>query len=96
MKNLNVSGRRWFDTSRGSTYHSVYITVDGVEHVIPYSYGYDNQWEDTAAEWLEKNGHMPEREHSPNGSKECLWRYCERMNVKYTRDVIDVKRRKEL
>ena len=91
MKTLSVNGRRWFDTRRGSTYHSVYITVGAVNHVIPYEYGYDNQWEWTAAEWLEANGYMPERD-----GKECLWRYCERKGIHYVKDVIDVKRRRDL
>lgn len=97
MKSLVLIGRRWFQRLYGNTYHSVTIHVDGKRvNKIPFSYGYGDQWEWNAWEWLEANGYAPKREHHANGSAEPPWVYCERMGIKYMRTVSDVGRKRDL
>lgn len=94
---IHIHGRRWFEKVNGNTYHTCSIYVDG-EHVhkIPFSYGYDSQYEWNAADWLEENGYLPNREHHENGSGESLWRCCERHGIKLVNEVDDVQRKKDL
>jgi len=97
MGSVVLIGRRWFRHGPGNTYHSCEIILDGQPvHKIDYAYGYGNQYEWNAWDWLEANGYAPTREHSSNGSKESPWRYCERMGIVYTTTVTDVPRKKDL
>lgn len=97
MSQLVLVGRRWFNRGPGNTYHSVEIHLDGnLVHKIPFAYGYGDQWEWNAWEWLDANGYTPGREHHENGSAEMPRFYCERMGIMYTRTVTDVPRRKDL
>jgi hypothetical protein len=65
-------------------------------HKIDFEYGYGDQWEWTAAAWLEKNGYLPGREHHQNGGAECLRLYCERKNIRLVSEVDDVDRKRDL
>jgi hypothetical protein len=98
VDSITVVGRRWFNRNQGNTYHSAEILVNGLfVHKTPYEYGYGGQYEETAAEWLEKNGFMPGRErHANTGGRESLGRYCERHDVAYSCGVTDVSRKKDL
>lgn len=97
MQSVVVIGRKWFERTNGNTYHSVEIHVDGeFSHKIPFQYGYGDQWEWTAAQWLEENGHMPGRNHYSNGGSEALRLYCERTGIACIRSVTDVQRKKDL
>ena len=94
---LLLVGRRWFARTYGNTYHSVEIYVNGNRvYKVDYAYGYGSQWEWTAFDWLDANGYTPGRQHSANGSRECAWRYCERMGIQYNSTVTDVQRKKDL
>ncbi len=97
MSILMVVGKRWFNRGPGNTYHSAAIYVDGdCVHKIDYAYGYGDQYLWNASLWLEENGYLPGRTHSSNGSREALWRYCERMGIKFSYNVSDVQRKKDL
>lgn len=58
---LHIEGRRWFQRTYGNTYHSVRIWIGGemVAH-LPYSYGYGDQFLQTALDWLKANGLAPQ------------------------------------
>jgi hypothetical protein len=54
---LHIEARRWFQRLYGNTYHSVRIFSGGkLAVVIPFEYGYGEQWLQTAYEWLIANG----------------------------------------
>lgn len=53
---LHIESRRWFQRTYGNTYHSVRIFVGDREHYIPFSYGYGEQWLQTALDWLASEG----------------------------------------
>lgn len=91
-KVITLFARRWFRKSVGSTYHSVEIHVNGkLRHKIEYAYGYGNQYQYTACEWLWKNGYIPGVEKN-----ESLWRYCERHGITLTEFCNDVSRKKDM
>lgn len=97
MSSLVLVGRRWFNKNFGNTYHSVEIIADGKPvHKVPYAYGYGDQWEYSARDWLDSNGYLPGRETKEGTPGEALWRYCERVGIQYTRTVVDVQRKKDL
>jgi hypothetical protein len=96
IESIEVVGRRWFQRGPGNTYHSVRIYVnDSFVYMICFAYGYGDGYQESAAEWLEANGYL-ERERYNNGSKETLWRACERLRIKLARTVLDVPRKKDL
>jgi hypothetical protein len=56
-----IIGRRWFNTREGNSYHTVEVVVDG--HLVwqsPVTYGYGNQYEETARKWLARKGLVPD------------------------------------
>ena len=59
-KNITILGRRWFQRSYGSTYHTVDVYVDG-EHIgtSEEQYGYGDQYITTAFELLQSKGLTP-------------------------------------
>ena len=94
---IHISGRRWFERRNGNTYHTANIYVNG-ECVgsVPFSYGYGSQFEWNARQWLKENGFLPGIEDHPNGGGDSLWRYCDTHGVKYTQEVVDVSRKRDL
>jgi hypothetical protein len=95
IKTLHISGRRWFDRTYGNTYHSVMVVFDGVTHYIGYTYGYGDCYIQTAFEWLEQEGIVSLR-RSSNGMPEAYWQWAARTGCKYTYDVADVQRKRDL
>ena len=53
---VTIAGRRWFQRSYGNTYHSVTIYADGFSFILSTQYGYGDQWEQTARDWLRDVG----------------------------------------
>lgn len=92
---VTVSGVRWFDSINGNTYHSARVYVEresgNVETVfVPFQYGYDRQYEESAGDALEAAGIlMRERRDGPNGYTFTLRRHCEDNGIlfaSYARD----------
>jgi len=94
---IHIEGRRWFQKTFGNTYHSVRILVDGKQVCyLPFTYGYCEQFLQTAWEWLAANGFPELDERHANGSRK-------NYGTQYLRDVmggsysvIDVQRKKDL
>ena len=97
-QSITVIGKRWFNRGPGNTYHSTQILIDGAEvHFIPFEYGYDDGYIQSAQEWLLANGYLPRAKKYPNtGGHESLWQYCRRMKIAFAYSVADVSRRKDL
>lgn len=93
METLHISGRRWRQRVYGNTYHSVAIYVDGEHvHTAPMQYGGDEQYLWTATRWLMENGHLPKMKTLGH-----IRIYCEdKEDIKYTHEVADVKRERDL
>lgn len=93
---IRVSGRRWTDSSN-NTYHTATVYADGVEVAsVPFTYGYESAYEDTAAKAMEAARLMPGRERYKNGGSEAPFRYWERQGIRYQAEAVDVPRRKDL
>jgi len=61
IKSIFIEGRLWFDKSGGNTYHAVKIEANGkVIKYLPITYGYGNQYEQTALTWLKSYGLVSE------------------------------------
>ena len=99
---IAVIGRRWFARTYGNTYHSATILVfyrgggRPLYMLTDKHYGYGEQYIETAAERLEKEGIIPPRKEHPHGGKECLWRYMEELGISYQALAVDVPREKDL
>ena len=65
---VTIRAARWFQKSCGNTYHSVYIAMpDGTTLNAPYSYGYGEQYMDTALDLIRQHLEGPganERAHA--------------------------------
>lgn len=97
MKTLHIHGRRWFQRTYGNTYHTATIYVDGeFSHKTGITYGYGDQYLQTARQWLKDNGHLFGIQEKKGTPGESLWRFCERTGVKFVYDVDDVTRKKDL
>lgn len=85
---FHVEGRRWFDRSGGNTYHSVRIFHESKEIAyIPFSYGYDDGFLQTAIDWLFDNKYITEKVYGTLYLRETLLS---------TYSVIDVPRKRDL
>lgn len=88
---IMVRARRWFARSYGNTYHSVTVTMpDGAHLFAPYSYGYGEQWKDTAMDLI--------REHlkAERVDGERLETITQRHGFYFEYTVMDVERKKDL
>jgi len=58
FEHMDIIGKRWFQKTYGNTYHSVVVRVDGeVLDSIPFTYGYDEMYKQSAFELLQKHGY---------------------------------------
>lgn len=94
---LHIEGRRWFERINGNTYHSVRIFKDGEQVAyLPYSYGYGEQFLQSAWEWLGSNGFPELLEKHANGSYKHYGTEYLREVLRGSYSVIDVSRKKDL
>lgn len=92
-KSIHIEGRRWFQRLYGNTYHSVRVWVDGeLELYSGETYGYGDQYLQTAFEWLFANGYANQEEREKLGS---FTRYLREV-LHGTYSVVDVERKKDL
>lgn len=98
IREIAIIGRRWRQRLYGNTYHSANVFVNGKHvHRIDFDYGYGNQYEWNGWLWLVNKGYVnPRRFGGQSNNPESPWTYCERNGIKYTTDVTDVRRRKDL
>lgn len=93
---LQIIGKRWFDTVNGNSYHTVSVYID-CKHVFTSDrrYGGESMYVETASVWLDGNEYIKRKRHE-NGSREPLWQIAERCKFKVLDLVFDVPRRKDL
>jgi len=54
---LEISGREWFDRINGNRYYCVYILINNrLVITVPYTYGYDDSYIQSATEALKESG----------------------------------------
>lgn len=88
-----IVGRRWFDRINGNTYFTAYIYKGrDLLTVIPYQYGYGDQYRQAALDWFIQEGLYPAEEYPNTGSPKCWWEF----NQENLFLVHDVKRKKDL
>ena len=99
MKTLTLIGRKWFQKSAGNTYHSVSIVLDGIEvWASGRCYGYGDQYQQTAMEWLAENGYPELGERHENGclKNAPLSLYCRNNEINFSAQAINVARERDL
>ena len=64
-------------------------------HTLPFGYGYGDYYEQRAQEWLQNNGYINAEQH-PNGSRQPLWQIANDHGIKYSRNVTEVARKRDL
>lgn len=96
-KSITVVGRRWFQRSAGNTYHTVRVLVDGVTRwTSERTYGYGDQYLQTAAEWIYASGIIPQPVKR-GGMLPPLWSYVrDTLGVAFEYWAEDVERQRDL
>lgn len=88
-KALFVTARKWFN--KGNTYHTVEIWhPSGKEHQSGMVYGYDNQWETTALEIINRHIHPGADRYNR------LWQFAEGEGYSIGTSVTQVCRKRDL
>ena len=94
MTALHISGRRWFDRVNGNTYHSARVFADGeLVVVVPFQYGYDDAYRDSAMVAMVEAGVLPGLRYGPHNTLRPLWQQIEASDDTLTVDVADVLKR---
>jgi|GEM_PF-3277750 len=96
VKSITIIGRRWRDRVNGNSYNTAEIIVNGkLVHKVPFGYGYGDQYETRAVEWLIENGYIKAKKY-PSGGYPTLWRLAEDHGFQKESRVIDVPRKRDL
>ncbi len=87
---IRVHGMTWFDRVNGNTYHSAWVTCaygdDRLDtHAVPFQYGYDQQYLQSAYETLISKGVLPELRHKWGTYP--LWTACHELGIDLEHDV---------
>jgi hypothetical protein len=78
-RSLFIEAREWFDKVNGNSYFSARVWIDGqVAGVLPFQYGYGNQYEYEAQKWLLSEGYLPQE-----GKNRGLWSIAEEAGFDY-------------
>lgn len=92
IKRIDILGRRWFQRTYGNTYHSVEIWIDdNLVHKVPFAYGYDRMYEQTAIDWLAKFGYLPKE-----AARWPTRRVAEDLGIEIESTAVDVDRKRDL
>lgn len=95
MVQIKVTGKRWQD-SFGNTYHTCVIWVNGVQVASRgATYGYDEQYLETAFEWLDENGYT-DRPARESGGRQPPYSYCKDAGIDLKYECTDVKKKRDL
>jgi len=94
VKIVEVSARRWFQKSYGNTYHKVKVYVnDELIGTSPITYGYGEQYLQTAKDILIKKGYFPRALKNDTGS---LYSFFKKRKIIFYNTIWDVRREKDL
>mgnify|MGYP000201173333 CR=1 FL=1 len=86
IESMRIEAKRWFQRSYGNTYHTVTVFVNDEVLRSNITYGYGNQYLQTAAELLKDNGY-----EIPENNNEAF-----RLVSRFDHTAEDVKRKKDL
>lgn len=78
-KSLFIEGREWFDKVNGNSYFSARIWVDGAQiAILPFQYGYGDQFQHEAQKKLLDLGWLPQA-----GKSNGLWSIAKELGFDY-------------
>jgi len=95
-KTIDINCLEWFDKINGNSYFAGRVIVnygmpDEKSFILPFQYGYDNQYIHESGRELNKQGYLP-------GFSEygVLWRYCKENNIILRYNKVDKCKKSEL
>ena len=79
IKTLDVNCLEWFDKINGNSYFAATIIINyqmktEKRFILPFQYGYGDQYRFKAFEKLQKEGYIPKEEKS-------FWMYCDKNKI---------------
>ena len=74
IKSLTIIAKEWFDKANGNSYFSARAFINDAVVVLPFQYGYGDQYRQTALEAMEKEKWLPVkyRGQNENGSDKAM------------------------
>lgn len=86
MKTLDIQAKEWFDKKNGNSYFAAVITLDyGTDKektfILPFQYGYGNQYEHEAKAVLTEHNQVS------CGYGQSLSRYCQENNIEFNSSI---------
>lgn len=92
FKRLEIFGKRWFQKTYGNTYHTTEIIIDNkLVHKTSKSYGYGDQYLQTAVAWLVKEKILPSK-----ALRRPIWQLRDEMGFELSYHTEDVRRERDL
>ena len=89
QRSLFIEGREWFDKVNGNSYFSARIWVDGGQvAILPFQYGYGDQFIYEAQKKLLELGYLPQ-ENKNSG----LWSIAEDLGIDYYSSKTNINKR---
>jgi hypothetical protein len=97
-KHIDILGKYYYPRGGGTPDHSVKIWVD---HQLVYTSpilctGGQNQYLETAGEWLEKNMVIPVRPQQRHGGNPPIWSWCRDRGIEIGYGSEDVRNKRQL
>jgi len=95
IETLDVNAYTWFDKINGNSYFAGEVIInygkpDQRRYVMPFQYGYGEQYMQSAFELLKEKGEIPQDVEYP------LWRYCKENNIILRNSIHEVPRKKDI
>jgi hypothetical protein len=95
IKTIHIHGARYYDKASDNTYHSCKVFVNNrLVLTCAFEYGYGDQYIETAAQALHKNGVIDRGERHKGGSWEPLWRVCQEQDIVLTHECEDTTKQR--
>ena len=99
VKEIDITAKRWFQSSYGNTYHSVLLSVfDGKKWIElacnDFEYGYSDHYMHTALRLLKDS--LTDFDIEINQAMYSILTFCREHNIQLHDNVRDVKRKKDL
>lgn len=103
ITSANILAKRWYDKRNGNTYHKVYVTLfagsEELELESDFTYGYSQQWDQTALDVFYKQFPRCPKILWGNGNKKYPYLTAmlqHQLNVITSDEVIDVNKKGDL
>lgn len=96
VKTIDVNAKEWFDKVNGNSYHAGEVIINyGTKSqsilAIPFSYGYGQQYEQSALKVLQENGYI-----RPADNMESLYTVCKKIKIVLRSSIVKGCKKRDL